>query len=96
MKYDRNQALGEFFAEDLTGLIRREGWDLDMVVPVPLSPIRMQERGYNQAALLARPISYALGIPFTPFGLKRIRNTQSQVELTASERKINVQGAFEA
>ncbi|QRN83928.1 ComF family protein [Chloroflexota bacterium] len=96
LKYDRNQAMGEFFAEELTELIRREGWDLDLVVPVPLSPIRMKERGYNQATLLARPISYALGIPFTPFGLKRIRNTQSQVELSAKKRKSNVRGAFEA
>lgn len=96
LKYDRNQALGEFFAEELAELIRREGWELDLVVPVPLSPIRMQERGYNQAALLARPISFTLGIPFTPFGLKRIRNTQSQVELSAKERKSNVRGAFEA
>lgn len=96
LKYDHNQALGEFFAEDLAALVVQEGWDPDLVVPVPLSPARQKERGYNQSALLARPIGLILGKPFTPFGLKRIRNTRSQVELTAPERKVNVQGAFEA
>lgn len=96
LKYDHNQALGEFFADDLAGVVRHEGWVLDLVMPVPLNPIRKEERGYNQSALLARPIALALELPFTTFGLKRIRNTPSQVELTAQERKINVRGAFEA
>ena len=96
LKYDHNQALGEFFADDLAALVRREGWALDLVVPVPLNPIRLEERGYNQSALLARPVAFALAVPFTTFALKRIRNTQSQVELSAQQRKINVQGAFEA
>ena len=96
VKYDHNQALGEFFAQDLVDLVRREGWTLDLVMPVPLNPIRKEERGYNQSALLARPVALALGLPFSTFGLKRIRNTPSQVELSAQERKINVQGAFEA
>jgi ComF family protein len=96
LKYDHNQALGEFFAEPLAALVRREGWTPDLVMPVPLSPARQQERGYNQSALLARPLALFLEKPFTPFGLKRIRNTRSQVELTASERKLNVRGAFEA
>ena len=96
LKYDHNQALGEFFAEDLAVLVRLEGWDLDIVVPVPLSPTRQRERGYNQSALLARPIGLILGKPFTTFGLIRIRDTRSQVELTAAERKVNVEGAFKA
>jgi ComF family protein len=96
LKYHHNLALGEFFGQKLTEIVLREGWDLDLVIPVPLSPIRQVERGYNQAALLARPLALNLGIPFTPFGLKRIRNTQSQVDLNADQRRQNVRGAFQA
>jgi ComF family protein len=96
LKYHQNLALGEFFGQKLTEIVRREAWDLDLVIPVPLSPIRQVERGYNQAALLARPLALNLGIPFTPFGLKRIRNTQSQVDLNADQRRQNVRGAFQS
>jgi ComF family protein len=96
LKYHQNLALGEFFGQKLTGIVREEAWDLDLVIPVPLSPIRQVERGYNQAALLARPLALNLGVPFAPFGLKRIRNTQSQVDLNADQRRQNVRGAFQA
>lgn len=96
LKYDHNQSLGEYFSRDLLKCIEREDWPLDLVIPVPLSPFRIKERGYNQSALLARPLAMALSLRYQPYGLKRIRNTQSQVELTAAERRINVAGAFRA
>lgn len=96
LKYHQNLALGEFFAQKLAGIVSREGWALDLILPVPLSPIRQVERGYNQATLLARPVGLSLGVPFTTFGLKRIRNTQSQVALNADQRRENVLGAFRA
>jgi predicted amidophosphoribosyltransferase len=46
--------------------------------------------------LLARPVALRLGVRFAPYGLRRIRNTQSQVELTAEKRRENVKGAFES
>ncbi len=96
LKYDHNQSLGEYFCRDLLNCVKEEDWLLDMVIPVPLSPFRIKERGYNQSALIARPLAMALSLRYQPFGLKRIRNTQSQVELTAEERRINVAGAFQA
>ena len=96
LKYHQNLALGDFFAQKLADVVRRADWELDLVVPVPLSPIRQVERGYNQAALLARPVALNLDMTYTPFGLKRIRNTQSQVDLNADQRRQNVRGAFQA
>jgi len=96
LKYENNQSLGEYFSRELIACIKAEDWSLDVVIPVPLSSFRIKERGYNQSALLARPLAMGLSLRYQPHGLKRIRNTQSQVELTAVERRRNVAGAFQA
>lgn len=96
LKYKSNQSLGDHFSKGLADLVRMQVWSLDMVIPVPLSPFRIKTRGYNQSALLARPLAMRLSLQYKPFGLRRIRNTQSQVELTAEERSLNVRGAFQA
>lgn len=96
LKYKGNQSLGEFFSTRMADLIRAEGWEADLVVPVPLSPDRQAERGYNQSALLARPVALKLGWPYQPLCLKRTRITKSQVSLSVNERKLNVAGAFTA
>jgi len=56
----------------------------------------MFERGYNQSNLLALPIALALGYPFRPEAIFRVRNTPSQVGLSGEERRKNVAGAFQA
>lgn len=66
------------------------------LVPVPLSARRYRERGYNQAALLARGLADLTGAPYQSNLLRRTRYTVSQVGLNASERRDNVQGAFQA
>ena len=96
LKYRNNQSLGEFFSSRMVDLIRGEGWEADLVVPVPLSPDRQTERGYNQSALLARPIALKLGWRYQPVCLTRNRNTKSQVSLSIEERKHNVADAFTA
>jgi ComF family protein len=96
LKYQKNQSLGYVFSQMLRDLLIKEGWELDMIIPVPLSPKRIVERGYNQAAQIARPLAAKLGVKYNPYGLRRIRNTRSQVGLSAQERRDNVAGAFEA
>lgn len=71
-------------------------WNVDMLIPVPLGKARLKERGYNQVALVARPLAYELGIEYAPRGLKKIRETRSQVGLNASQRKENVREAYQA
>ncbi len=96
LKYENNQPLGGFFSEQLITIILREGWQIDLITPVPLSSQRMHERGYNQSALIARPLAAHLSIRYNPFCLKRVRHTTSQVGLSLNERRRNVSGAFEA
>ena len=71
----------------------REFGTLDGIVPVPLHPRKLRQRGYNQAELLARQISTSLGIPVMPL-LKRNRETRAQVELGRDARHANVRDAF--
>lgn len=66
----------------------------EVMIPVPLHQTRMRQRGFNQALLLAEPLSRRWGIPLLRGGMVRIRPTEPQVNLAATERKINVRGAF--
>jgi ComF family protein len=65
-----------------------------VVIPVPLSPSRLVERGFNQAALIARPIARRLEAPFLPLALARTRDTPRQTTLDREARARNVAGAF--
>lgn len=67
---------------------------VDVVVPVPLHVARFRERGYNQAALLAREMAGGAGLVVDERTLVRRRATAPQVDLDAEERKVNVRGAF--
>jgi ComF family protein len=66
----------------------------DVIIPVPLSRLRLLSRRFNQAAILARELSGLTGVPFDPHLLKRRRFTSSQVGLTRDQRRRNVAGAF--
>jgi ComF family protein len=65
-----------------------------IVVPVPLHPGRLAERGYNQSALLAGRIARRLACPWLPLALARSRDTPRQASLGRGERLANVAGAF--
>jgi ComF family protein len=96
LKYRRNLGLGEALANQMSTFVAGLGWPVDMIVPVPLGKKRLKERGYNQVAMVARPLSLQLGIEYRPAALVRARETRSQVGLSASERKQNVLDAFQA
>jgi len=65
-----------------------------LLVPVPLHLSRLRERGFNQAAALARYAGRMLEIPVASHALRRLRNTPSQTALDVPERHRNVRGAF--
>lgn len=68
----------------------------DLVVPVPLHPLRFVQRGFNPAAIAARDVAKSRDCPFDPALLRRTRDTPSQTGLGRAGRRKNVQGAFEA
>ena len=67
----------------------------DAVACVPLHLSRRRKRGFNQAELMARAIAERIKVPFSD-RLEAVKKTRDQVELTASERRRNVEGAFKA
>ena len=66
----------------------------DMITPIPLHPVRLRERGYNQSALLSLGLSRHYGVMHTENLLIRQKCTQTQTELGAKQRWTNIQGAF--
>ncbi len=96
LKYRRDMALGDALAVPISQFVDSLQWTFDIVVPIPLGEKRMKERGYNQVALIAKPLSLALGRDYRPSALKRKRETRSQVGLSAGERRDNVHDAFDA
>ena len=65
-----------------------------IIVPMPLHPLRLRERGYNQAGLLAESVAQLLSLPLAADILERVRHTPRQSELGAKERWTNIKGAF--
>ena len=65
-----------------------------LVTAVPLHPVRLRERGYDQAACLGEALANVIGAPFVPDVLVRTRATAAQSGLRARERRHNVAGAF--
>ena len=65
----------------------------DLIVPVPLHPSRLRERGYNQSALVAANVGEAIGCEVRD-ALIRTRATSQQARLSAADRVLNVDGAF--
>ncbi len=83
--------LGEIFAE-MAGQ-HFTSWP-DCIIPVPLHPKRLQERGFNQALELVRRTAREFGIPVIAEGLRRVRYTPPQSSLNRQQRQSNLLGAF--
>jgi ComF family protein len=96
LKYRRDIALGEVLARPMIECFQSVGWQVDLVTPVPLGVARYAERGYNQAALLARPLALSCGLRYASQALIKIKDTRSQVGLGIEQRRENVAGAFMA
>ncbi len=67
----------------------------DVLVPVPLHPRKLRERGYNQAGLLAREVSKLTGLPVAEKLLYRTRNTPPQARTSGRQQRVeNMEGVF--
>jgi ComF family protein len=100
LKYGKMELLGAPLGEWLAlrcvddGLLPHP-WQTElaggMVVPVPLHPSRLRERGFNQAELLAVPLADALRVEMSnALTLRRVRRTDSQVGQSAAARRTNI------
>ena len=89
-------ALGERLAARLAEALEENSYfcQVDLVVPVPLHPMRQLKRGFNQSEILARRIGRQLGLPLELKAVARSRHTRPQSLLETSERGGNLKGAF--
>jgi len=95
LKYQGVIAHARVFGALLAEKVRARGGALPgLLVPVPLHPARFRERGFNQAAAIARYAGRLLEIPVANYLVRRLRDTPSQTALGVAERHRNVQGAF--
>jgi ComF family protein len=93
-KYNGRTALVEPLVDLMVAYWMKHPMSVDVVVPVPLHAARLRERGYNQAALLARELARRIGLPLNERVLMRQRATSPQVGLDATQRRENVRAAF--
>jgi ComF family protein len=70
--------------------------EVELIIPIPLSPARQAVRRYNQAYELALPVQHRSGIRIATTALRRVRDTPPQIGLSASARRRNLRGAFVA
>lgn len=91
LKYQGRLPLARFFAE---GFAARIGGGVDCIVPLPLHPLRLKERGFNQAMEIARPMAQQLGLPLLAEECTRDLDTAPQASLPWKARRGNVRGAF--
>jgi ComF family protein len=98
LKYAGWHAAADGIAERMS----RVAWPYELaasrtaLVPAPLSPSRLRERGYNQSEELARSLASRWRLPVWRDVIERVRATETQTRLTPAERLANVSGAFRA
>lgn len=91
LKYNDRTDLADPLAELISAKVDLE---YDLIVPVPLHPKRLKERGYNQSALLAKKIAKDTGFKCVFNALLKKENSAHQVGYSAKERVENVKGTF--
>ena len=93
MKYGEQLALAHAFARKLAQRIDKSALP-DYVIPMPLHPAKLRNRGFNQSLLIAAMITRELNLKLLPNGCQRVRDTPPQSALPWKERDKNVRNAF--
>jgi ComF family protein len=93
-KWPLGRLLGELLAQSIQHHFDEGLERPDALVPVPLAARRLRQRGFNQAALLARWLSGPLRIPCEENLLLRVQDTPAQQALDARARRRNLRQAF--
>jgi len=95
MKYHNQLSIAQLLGQLIANKIKQTAYPLPSeIIPVPLHTRRLQQRGYNQAAEIAKAITQVLDIPLNLHICKRVKSTTPQFDLPASERVSNIKNAF--
>lgn len=97
LKFQQKLVYARLFAELFIEKLQKYYAQLDfpeMIIPVPLHPSRLHERGYNQSLEIARTIGKTLNIQLDTKSCQRIKATLRQSSIPAHQRKKNIKKAF--
>jgi len=98
MKFSKNITLSRSFGELLSMLYEQQVYprygNPDCLLPVPLHPFRLRQRGYNQSIEISRVLATVKQLPLELKAVVRARRTVSQTGLNAGERQKNMRSAF--
>ncbi len=90
------RCLARPLAGEMAAYLQENAIPADALVPVPLHPKRLRERGYNQSALLAAELGRMVGLEVDGASLKRAVHTEPQARTeSATLRRRNMAGAFD-
>ena len=97
LKYRGNVLMGNVLGRLMAREMAADGFfeGIDLIVPVPLAPKRLRQRGYNQSEVIARGVSDVTGLPVAPRLLSRKAFHGSQTRLHRWQRMDNVKDLFE-
>jgi len=97
LKYADRPDIGEDMGRVMANEMQLAGFfdDIDLLLPVPLSPKRLRQRGYNQSEQLAQGISDITHLPIFTKVVRRKHFLQSQTQLNRQQRQANVQDMFQ-
>ena len=98
MKYHSQLQLADYLAHQLASAVQQQCESeskTQLLIPIPLHPKRLRQRGYNQSVELAKTLSRHLNIPLDNNALIRIKSTLPQTQLPYARRKQNIKSAFQ-
>ena len=95
-KFQHKQHYADWFAAQMLPLLanRLDAWQPDLVTYMPIGFLRLHERGYNQAELLAKAVAEPLGLPCTATLRKRAFTPKQSAQKNAAARQKNAERAL--
>jgi len=98
LKYKGNEEIGTFFGNWLGEILKQnnEFSDINIIVPVPLHPKKLKQRGYNQVTKFGEKLSYHLKKPFLENVLLRTSTSKTQTFKARFERFNNNDTKFQS
>lgn len=95
-KYGGRREYAAFYAKEIFSMYEDKiaSWKPDVIIPIPIHKSKLKKRGYNQAYLIAKELSYLTKIPVDTKVVYRDKKTEIQKNLGATERSFNLKNAF--
>ncbi len=96
LKYHNNTAIGRYMGKMAATELLNAGWlaDIDLIVPIPLHPKKLQKRGYNQSMEICKGMSEVFQTPIDEKCLIRTVANSTQTKKNVYQRYENTSGIF--